>query len=483
MISPQLNKHMKYFFICLFLFLFPTLTHAAVTINEIAWMGNEESANNEWIELYNSGSESVDVTGWVLTDGMKFEVELAGAVGAGQYAVLERTDESSAAGTAFLIYSGVLVNTGATLSLYRADGSLEDRVVGGENWQNVGGDNTTKETAQYTPQGWVTAVATPGASYQGSTGSSESQSGSYNQNESSDNIASSHSVSTPTLHFVPRTLSIDMIIPDRVYVNQEVTMMVVPTGLAQGILNSLEHRWNFGDVTTAQGKEVKKRFTYAGEYVVTLRSSYKEYEAFARKTITVLPVVFSITLSPQGDVQVHNDARYEVDISGYKIAGGTTITFPEGTILLPKATITIPKKRLKFTNNATLFDASSVQVATLIASVAPTHNNTISSVPNLPQEQSLPNPIVSQNTSVPQKEDVKNASFGFLSQATLADASPAGKIGTGIATSVLPAQQLANGISAPTAKSTQKLPYFALLAVIGVGVFAVVAGTISKTKL
>ena len=145
------------------LFLFSvSCTYAAVTINEIAWMGNETSANDEWIELFNDGGSSVDVTGWVLRDGMNLEIVLTGAIGAGQYAVLERTDDDSAPGGAFLIYTGALTNTGATLVLARDDGGIEDQVSGGENWENIGGDNVTKETAQYTSSGWTTGAATPG---------------------------------------------------------------------------------------------------------------------------------------------------------------------------------------------------------------------------------------------------------------------------------------------------------------------------------
>jgi len=89
----------------------------------------------------------------------------------------------------------------------------------------------------------------------------------------------------------------------------------------------------------------------------------------ARKTITVLPVSFSITIHASGDVQVHNDARYEVDISGYKIVAGGTVTFPSRTILLPNATITIPKEKVQYSGNTTvaLFD----DTVTLVASVSP----------------------------------------------------------------------------------------------------------------
>ena len=40
---------------------------ADVRINEVAWMGTLVSSNDEWIELYNTGSNEIDLSGWVLT--------------------------------------------------------------------------------------------------------------------------------------------------------------------------------------------------------------------------------------------------------------------------------------------------------------------------------------------------------------------------------------------------------------------------------
>ena len=111
--------------------LFPQLIFAAVSISEVAWMGTAVSPNHEWIELHNAGS-AVDVTGWTLTDGMNLSITLEGTIPAESYVVLERTSDASAPGTAFHIYTGALVNSGATLYLKRADGSLVDQVSGGE---------------------------------------------------------------------------------------------------------------------------------------------------------------------------------------------------------------------------------------------------------------------------------------------------------------------------------------------------------------
>lgn len=144
------------------LLLLPQVSLAAVSISEIAWMGSVESANDEWIELHNNGEAPINLAGWELIDNDSLSITLAGTVGAGQFAVLERTNDDSAPGSAFLIYTGALKNTGATLTLKNNVGATVDVVEGGKDWQKVGGDNRTKATAQKTETGWITAPATPG---------------------------------------------------------------------------------------------------------------------------------------------------------------------------------------------------------------------------------------------------------------------------------------------------------------------------------
>ena len=49
-----------------FFLIFPLGAEAAVVINEIAWMGTVSSANDEWLELYNDGTEEVSLDGWII---------------------------------------------------------------------------------------------------------------------------------------------------------------------------------------------------------------------------------------------------------------------------------------------------------------------------------------------------------------------------------------------------------------------------------
>jgi lamin tail-like protein len=99
-----------------------------VVINEIAWAGTQANANAEWIELYNSTSADLDLSGWTLTatDGTP-NIALSGTISAGAYFLLERTADTAISDIpADLIYTGALGNTGETLQLRDAANNLID---------------------------------------------------------------------------------------------------------------------------------------------------------------------------------------------------------------------------------------------------------------------------------------------------------------------------------------------------------------------
>jgi hypothetical protein len=102
----------------------PALT---VLINEVAWSGTNASADDEWIELYNPGSQ-VDLTGWYLTaaDGSP-NIPLSGPVADGGYYLLERTDDNAISDiSADFIFNGELADDGETLRLLDPNGNVVD---------------------------------------------------------------------------------------------------------------------------------------------------------------------------------------------------------------------------------------------------------------------------------------------------------------------------------------------------------------------
>lgn len=387
----------------------------AFSISEVAWMGAPTSANHEWIELYNPG-EVVNVDGWTLTDGMNLNINLTGTIPASSYVVLERnrSDGGSVVGTPFLNYTGALVNTGATLTLRRADNSIVDQVVGGENWVNIGGDNTTKETAQYTNNGWVTASPTPGAP-NATVSSSPSPVSSTPITSSSNtvinNTAKAEITTRARYTHLPWELDMAIHAPATAQVNQPVIFRSTATGLGPTHLESLVYNWNFGDLSTGGGSKATNTYAYPGTYIVTLYATFAKREAVAQHTINILPVQFSLARVTGGDLQLYNDAPYDVDISGFVLkSGGKTIVFPPRSYLTARSTLTIPASRIGNPLPVTLFDQHGNQLASTVAthvasnsepsyapliSVAPTANTSQTTV-NQPATEVTNQPTTNQ---------------------------------------------------------------------------------------
>lgn len=314
----------------------------AVSISEVAWMGDGVSANHEWIELYNDSSDAVSVKDWSLTDDMNLNISLDGVIPAGAYVVLERSGDDSAPGAYFLIYTGSLVNTGATLVLKNQNGEIVDQVSGGENWQSIGGDNVTKETAQYSGAGWVTDVPTPGA--QNRTGrtvvaTTTKESGSAKSGSS----AKKEQATIPKVK-IEDSLAFSVSHQSVAYVGQAVQFTAHKDGGIKNILHL--YNWNFGDGNATSGTMVAHTYDYPGVYVVTASTKKRNQEYIVRTEITVVPTVLSVSFDVSGLVRLHNDAPYDIDISGYKVEAEKGLVFPEHSIIKTGGTITFDGKRL-----------------------------------------------------------------------------------------------------------------------------------------
>ena len=357
-------------FLILTLFI-PNYLFAAVTINEVAWMGSVDSANDEWIELYNDGN-TVSLDGWVLSDGLNLNIPLSGSIGAGTYAILERTDDNSAPGSAFLIYSGALGNDGRTLTLKRSDGGIEDQVVGGADWQNIGGDNSTKETAQYSTTGWVTGPATAGAR------NITTNNTLHGDNSDVSNVTNEDKKDSSKNEYISLVepdnelqLSIEAIKTG--YVNQPVTFTLEPSGLGEAIMDSLHYTWNFGNLSTSSGREVQTIYNHPGTYVIVVEAAYTKYTARARHTITIVPTTISLLKNKEGDILVQNNAHYEADVSGFTLKGDTAVVFPPYTFLAPKSTMVIPAREVSIheVSMVALYDRGRKLIASTLTDLFP----------------------------------------------------------------------------------------------------------------
>jgi len=307
-----------------------------VVVSEIAWMGTTVNTNDEWIELFNDGTDAIDLADWTLEWGTKvvtFDDAINTTLVAGGYYILERTnDDTLPSIIADNIYAGALGNSGEVLALKNAGTSVW-QVDASEGWP--AGDNSTKSTMQWDGSGWITAQPTPRA------GAGVPQTLDTDDEEETD---TTNTANEPVLYNSP--------LPD---VEKEYTLELFgPTYAAAGTpiqlrargvsLGGAEHVWAFGDGDTTRGATVSHTYSFAGEYAPVVRVRRIEKEYVARAKIVVFESQVEITQANATRIELKNNSRYPVELYAWRLEDKKrSFTFPRDTVILPGANISISR--------------------------------------------------------------------------------------------------------------------------------------------
>jgi len=135
--------------------------NSPVVINEVAWAGNQDHPNDEWIELYNNTDYDIPLDKWILEaeDGAPY-IPLSGLIKAKDYYLIERSDDDTISDiTADLIapFSGAgngsgLSNGGEVLMLsYKENGQATttvDKTILSNNGKWLGGSTHEYQTME-----------------------------------------------------------------------------------------------------------------------------------------------------------------------------------------------------------------------------------------------------------------------------------------------------------------------------------------------
>ncbi|MEK7201156.1 MAG: lamin tail domain-containing protein [Patescibacteria group bacterium] len=339
-----MSRNVSVFMFSLVALLAPSAAHAAVVISEVAWMGTSVSASAEWIELQNTDATPVSLVGWTLVSSTGAPaITLSGTIAASGFFLLERTSDSSVPTvTADQIYSGALSNSGATLTLKDSTGTVVDTVVGGTDWQSIGGDNTTKHTPQRTGSTWSTAAATPRAS----TASVSSTATTTTSTSTEDTMTPQTSIGgnplVLTAPVVPklfisagpgRIVSVGATVPYAARVYDD----------AGAVRNDVNIVWSFGDGETKSGRAVEHVFVHPGTYLVVVHASSGVSQVSTALTVEAVRPLVEIVTSDASGITLYNSSSGILDLSYWKlVSGGTAFTFPLFTALLPKKQVTFP---------------------------------------------------------------------------------------------------------------------------------------------
>ncbi|MGJ8698034.1 MAG: lamin tail domain-containing protein [Verrucomicrobiaceae bacterium] len=109
----------------------PAALPSSIVINEIHYDPLDETSAEEFIELYNPGSQLVDLSGWQLTDAVTFTFPSGTTIAPGDFVIIAQDPSriSTVFGkTALGPWTGSLNNQGEEIDLRDPSGTLQDQV-------------------------------------------------------------------------------------------------------------------------------------------------------------------------------------------------------------------------------------------------------------------------------------------------------------------------------------------------------------------
>jgi hypothetical protein len=375
----------------------------------------------------NDATTAVDLSGWRIEaeDGSP-DILLTGAIAPNGYFLIERTDDTTVPNIpadVVVAFGNGLSNSGETLHLKDASGITLDTVTGGANWENIGGDNTTKQTAQrlVSENSWITATATPRAANVASgevAGVSTVPQENTASSDAAVNSAPSSSGGTTKSAY-----------PAPIYPRKEMTVLAgadqriftgflaVFSGRALGLYDEslpyATHRWNFGDGTTADGSGVSHVYRFAGEYTVTLEAFYGSLKNSDRITVVVSDpdaVITRVASGTAGFIEISNPAGREIDLAGWWLVMPMSVATSGAKFFFAPNTILLSGKSVRFPNMVTQLGNTTgvIQLRTPTGTLVHAYGNTLPVVGAVAgamtikqPEEIFTSPKISQEINIP----------------------------------------------------------------------------------
>lgn len=339
------------------------VAYAQISINEIMYDLDGTDTDHEWVEIYNGGTDSIDLTDWKFSDGSNHGINIPPEnggqgsiiVGAGEYVILSPnapiflSDHSGYSGTVLDTVMS-LTNTTDTISLIDKDGAIVDSVTYSSDQGGAGDGNSLSLQNSI----WSGATPTPGKENSSSSSSSLSEDTSDNSKEetvveipkiTADIVLSQPIFSGISTHFEPKVIGYSG--EDRVYGKFEWSM-----GDGMGRIDQAKTPFDY-------------IYEYPGDYVVSFSYYSNMYSTTPEvsKTLTIKviePTVLISHIYSDGAIDIKNTTSTSVDLSSWKIqSGNLTFVFPNHLSILSNHTIRLSPK-------VTGFDGESAKNSELV---------------------------------------------------------------------------------------------------------------------
>jgi hypothetical protein len=325
------------------------VARAEVVINEVQL----SSTSERFLELYNSGSEAVDLTGWYmqrktetgtsftsLVSKTNFENQ---SISAGGYFVVSRASINNSD----VVLSTLTLTESNTIQIKNLDGEIVDVICWGSGCGSVS-NPTEGKSIQRVAGSWIISAPTPGSVNQSSSGASEDDISS-GDSDTEENISKA-TVSTKT--YQPKVQ-----ITSTKLAHVGVPFMLQGTGTNEKgeKMSRGKYYWNFGDgdfreVSVVSVDKFFHTYFYPGDYTIVLDHYPDSFTdtpdasaEFKIKVIEPKVIISAVGNSDDFFIELENQTGYSADLSGWALVGQVRIfTIPKNTILASKAKMIIP---------------------------------------------------------------------------------------------------------------------------------------------
>lgn len=347
------------------------IASANILINEIMYDADGTDTDREWIELYNSGTESIDLSGYkffeansnhglTLEEGDK-NISPSGYAVIVQDKVKFKTDYPNFSGSIFRA-SFSLNNEGEALSIKDPDLNVVDSY----SYLSTTGGVGDGKSLQKVSGTWVSGAPTPGAVNASTNTNSENTNN--NQNTNSANQTTSNATSNTNTSFGGGTnisqnkkIETNILAPSFGFVNLPITFEAKTTGTSGEDLHYGKYYWNFGDGTSLDqdviyANKFTHTFYYPQDYEIRLLYFGNPYSTIptASNVFTIKVIPASIVISAVGDesdffIELTNNTEYNADISEWSLVSLNKI------FILPKNTYIQSKNKMILAGKITNF--------------------------------------------------------------------------------------------------------------------------------
>ncbi|MEI6863744.1 MAG: lamin tail domain-containing protein [Candidatus Adlerbacteria bacterium] len=334
------NNFFVRFIFCVALTCAPASALAAVQITEIMYDVSGTDTGREWVEITNTGSSAVDVSGYKFFEANTNHgiTVLSGSAVLAPGGVAVIVDDATKFAADWPAFSGVLLkssfslsNTGESLAL-KDSALVVQHSVTYDGSMGAAGDGNSLHLSGTT---FTPGVADPGV-YSGGASSPDpipADTGGSSSSTSTSNTTTQQASAISNIGPEPLVARIK---------SQSVVMVgggSFFTGSAFDLkgtaVANARYIWNFGDGATDGGQTVFHTYVYPGKYAVILTVASGDQAGLNRITIEAAPAQVGLLAEPDGSLMVLNRSSQELNIGLWSVSSGTsTFVIPQDTLIL-----------------------------------------------------------------------------------------------------------------------------------------------------